>query len=191
MRSPSLISRGMTFLFFHLNVSSQYLARLMAACILTTSMVSTVGFKSSSVASFASLLVLHDLSLISSRVTASSPYSNLNGVNFVALDAIVLCDQMTLESSSTHLPSGSSVMFFLMPVNMMPSALFSAPLDRGWYTEAKHKMVPSSVQNCLKVAQSNCLPLSFFQGNTAREAPAVILLKKTNVKEYLQSAIKL
>jgi hypothetical protein len=46
------------------------------------------------------LLVLHDLSLISSRVTASSPYSNLNGVNFVALDAIVLCDQMIFLQGS-------------------------------------------------------------------------------------------
>jgi hypothetical protein len=77
----------------------------------------------------------------------------------MALD-VVLCDQMTLESSSTYLPFGHSMMFFLIPVNMMSLALSTAPLDCSWYTEAKHKLLPSSVQNYLKVVQSTCLPLS-------------------------------
>ena len=64
MRLPSLISRGLTFLFIRLCVSSWYLARLMAACILTISMVSIVGFKSSSVVCWAPSLVLQDLSRI-------------------------------------------------------------------------------------------------------------------------------
>src|SRR6185436_5529465 len=97
-RSPSLISLGFTFLFFHLCVSSWYLPRLIAACILPASIVSIEGFMSSSILSAPSV-VLQDLSLISSGVTASSPYKSLNGVNFVVLDSVVLCDQITLDNS--------------------------------------------------------------------------------------------
>ena len=32
--------------------------------------------------------------------------TSLKGVNFVARDSVVLCDQMTFGSSSTHLPFG-------------------------------------------------------------------------------------
>jgi hypothetical protein len=62
---------------------------------------------------------------------ASSPYNSLNGENFVVLVATVLCDQMTFGNSSTHLPFGCSMMFFLMPVIMMPLALSISPLDYG------------------------------------------------------------
>ena len=66
-----------------------------------------------------------------SGVTASSPYNSLNGVNLVVLDSVVLCDHKTLGSSSAYLPFGSSAMFFLMLVNMMPLALSTAPFDCG------------------------------------------------------------
>ena len=94
-------------------------------------MVSTEGFISSSFISAAPSVVLNDLSFISSRVIASSPYNSLNGVNLVVLDSVVLCDHKTLGSSSAYLPFGSSAMFFLMLVNMMPLALSTAPFDCG------------------------------------------------------------
>jgi hypothetical protein len=60
---------------------------------------------------FALVLALH--SLISSGVTGSSPYNNLNGVNLVALKTEVLWLHTALGSSSTHLPFGwSSNIFF-------------------------------------------------------------------------------
>ena len=64
-------------------------------------------------------------------------------MNLVALDSVVLCDQITFGSSSTHLPFGYSVMFFLTPEKVIPFALSIAPLDCGWYTEAKHNLVPN------------------------------------------------
>jgi hypothetical protein len=45
-----------------------------------------------------------DPNLISSGMTSSSQYSNQNGVKFVALDVVVLWDQMTLGNSSAHFP---------------------------------------------------------------------------------------
>ena len=64
-------------------------------------------------------------------------------MNFVALDSVVLCDQITFGSSSTHLPFGCSVMFFMIPEKMIPFALSTIPFDYGWYTEAKHNLVPN------------------------------------------------
>src|SRR6185503_15247857 len=104
-KSPSLIFLGFTFLFLHLRVSSWYLPKLIAACILTASIVSIEGLMSSSMFS-ASSAVLQDLSFISSGVTASSPYRSLNGVNFVVLDSVVLCDKITLDNLSIHFPFG-------------------------------------------------------------------------------------
>jgi hypothetical protein len=40
----------------------------------------------------------------SSGHIASGPYNNLNGVNLVALDSVMLCDQLTLDNSSAHFP---------------------------------------------------------------------------------------
>ena len=68
----------------------------------------------------------------------------------MALQVVVLCDQTTFGSSWAHLPRGRSVMFFLIPVNIFPFALSSAPLDYGWYTEEKWILVPMLKQNCLK-----------------------------------------
>jgi len=90
--------------------------------------VSIEGFMSSSIL-FVPSDVLQDLSLISSGVTASSPYKSLNGVNFVVLDSVVLCDQITLVNSSIHFPFGNSVIFFFMPAKIMPLALSTAPFD--------------------------------------------------------------
>jgi hypothetical protein len=81
--------------------------------------------------SFKFSFVLQERHFISLGVIASSPYSSLNGENFVVLDATVLCDKMTFGNSSTHLPFGWYVMFFLMPMNMMMLALSTNPLDYG------------------------------------------------------------
>jgi hypothetical protein len=67
--------------------------------------------------------------LISSRVIASVPKSKRKGVKPVALDTVVLCDQITFGSSSTHL------LFFLIHENISPFALSTAPLNCGWYTD--------------------------------------------------------
>src|SRR6185436_11974722 len=99
---------GFTFLFFHLRVSSWYLPRLITACIFAASIVSIEGFMSSSIL-FVPSDVLQDLSLISLGVTASSPYKSFNGVNFIVLDSVILCDQNTLVNSSIHIPFGNSV----------------------------------------------------------------------------------
>src|SRR6185503_3881449 len=81
--------------------------------------------------------------LSSSGVIASAPYSSLNGVNLVVLDSDVLWDQMTFGSSSAHLPFFRSNSHFLMLPKMIPLALSTAPLDCGWYTEAKITFVPT------------------------------------------------
>jgi hypothetical protein len=52
----------------------------------------------------ASIFVLVLRSLISPGITGSSPYSNLKGVDFVALQMEVLWLHTTLGNSSTHLP---------------------------------------------------------------------------------------
>jgi hypothetical protein len=52
----------------------------------------------------ASVFVLALRSLISSRVTGSSPYNNLKRVNFVVLQTKVLWLHIALGNSSTYLP---------------------------------------------------------------------------------------
>jgi hypothetical protein len=48
----------------------------------------------------------------------------------------------------------------MIPVKMMPLAISTAPLDSGWYTEAKHNLMPKLKQNLLKSMMSNYLSLS-------------------------------
>jgi hypothetical protein len=62
---------------------------------------------------------------------ASSPYNSLNGANYIVVEVVVLCNQITLRNSLTHFLFGSFVMFFLIPAKMMPFALSTAPLDCG------------------------------------------------------------
>jgi hypothetical protein len=69
--------------------------------------------------------------LISSGVIASVPKSKRKGVKLVALDTVVLWDQITLGISSTHLPFFWSNNHFLIPRNISPFALSTAPLDCG------------------------------------------------------------
>jgi hypothetical protein len=49
---------------------------------------------------------------------------------------------------------------FFMAEKIFPLALSTAPLDWGWYTDAKHNFVPIDRQYSLKSWQSNCFPLS-------------------------------
>ena len=65
------------------------------------------------VASFARV-TLGDLCVSSSGRTTSSPKRSMKGVNFVALDLEVLCDQMTEVRSSTHFPLGLPCNLFEM-----------------------------------------------------------------------------
>ena len=67
----------------------------------------------------------------SSRRTASSLKRGLKGVNFVALDLEVLCDQVTEVSSSAHLPLGLPCNLFEMAWRIMSFALSMRPLDCG------------------------------------------------------------
>jgi hypothetical protein len=69
--------------------------------------------------------------LISSGVIALVPKSKRKGVKPVALDTVVLWDQITLDNSSTHLPFYWSNKHFLIPENISPFALSTAPLDCG------------------------------------------------------------
>jgi hypothetical protein len=55
---------------------------------------------------------------------ASAPYNSLNGVNLVALDSVVLCDQMTLDNSSAHFPFFWSKRHFFIAEKIWPLALF-------------------------------------------------------------------
>jgi hypothetical protein len=77
----------------------------------------------------ASALVLALRSLVSSLVTGSSPYNNLNGVNLVALQTEVLWLHTALDSSYAHLPFGWSSNIFLTVENMSAFAFSTAPLD--------------------------------------------------------------
>jgi hypothetical protein len=146
-----------TFLLFHLRVSSWYFSMFCSACALASSAVSMVVLMSSL---SGGPWVLTDCNFTSSGTMVSSPYRSLKGENFVVLDSVVLCDQMTLGNSSVHFPLGMSVMFFFIPVKIIPLARSTAPFDCGWYTKAKHNLVPSWEQNLRNSAQSNCLPLS-------------------------------
>jgi hypothetical protein len=73
--------------------------------------------------------------LISSGVIASVLKSRRKGVKPVALDMVVLWDQITFGNSSTHLPFVWSNKHFLIPEKIRPFALSTAPLDCGWYTD--------------------------------------------------------
>lgn len=109
------------------------------ACNFNSSPTSTAKFMSplSSCSS-----VLNELSLISSGTIAPLSYNNLNGVNFVVLDSVMLCDHITLGNSSGHFPLANPMIFCLMLVNIIPLALSAAPLDCGRYTKVKHNIVP-------------------------------------------------
>ena len=78
------------------------------------------------------LCVLRIWCLSFSGVISSAPYSSLEGVDFVALDAEVLGDQITFGSSSAHFPFFWSKRYFLMLVKIIPLALSTASLDWGW-----------------------------------------------------------
>lgn len=61
----------------------------------------------------------------------SSPNKSLNGVNLVALDLEISCDQTTTMSSSGHFPFGSMNHFMAMPNRMMSFASSTKPFDSG------------------------------------------------------------
>ena len=82
-------------------------------------------------------VTLGDLCVSSFDRTASSPKRSLNGVNFVALDSEVLCDQMTEVRSFAHFHLGLPCNLFEMRWRIMPFALSMRPLDCGCLTEAK------------------------------------------------------
>jgi hypothetical protein len=89
--------------------------------------------------------------LISSGVVASVLKSRRNSVKPVALDTVVLWDQITFDNSSTHLPFFWSNKHFLIPKNINPFALSTASLDCGWYTDENFAWVPKDLQYSLKV----------------------------------------
>jgi hypothetical protein len=78
-----------------------------------------------------SVFVLALRSLISSGVTGSSPYSNLKGVNFVALQTKVLWLYTTLGNSSTHFPFDLFSSIFFIAVNINAFAFSTTSLDLG------------------------------------------------------------
>ena len=100
-------------------------------------------------------VTLGDLCVSSSSRTASSSKRSLKGVNFVALESEVLCDQMTEGSSSAHFPFGLPCNLFEMPWRIVSFALSMRPLDCGCLTEVKHTFIPICRQNSLNSSPSN------------------------------------
>jgi hypothetical protein len=72
------------------------------------------------------------LCLISSRSTTSTPNNNLNGVNFVAMETVVLSLHIALGITSAHLAFFLHSRIFLIASNINVLALSTAPLDCGW-----------------------------------------------------------
>src|SRR6185503_15672571 len=124
-QSPSAISLLATFLFRHFLVSSWYASKFSEACKMSSFV------RSASIEGSMLFRTLALLCLSSSGLIASTSYNNLNGVNFVALHSVVLWDQMTFGSSSTHFPFFRSNKHFLMALKIMPLALSTTPLDSG------------------------------------------------------------
>src|SRR6185369_17660341 len=122
-QSPSAISLLATFLFRHFLVSSWYASKFFEACKMSSSV------RSASIEGSMLFRTLALLCLSSSGLKASAPYSNLNGVNFVALHSVVLWDQITFGSSSAHLPFLSPNRHFFIAVKIKPLALSTAQLD--------------------------------------------------------------
>jgi hypothetical protein len=91
---------------------------------------SNKSFDSASVGLYmASAFVLALQSLISYRVTSSSPYNNLKGVKLVALQTKVLWLHTALSNSSAHLPFGWSSNIFFIAKNINVFAFSTMPLD--------------------------------------------------------------
>ena len=107
-----------------------------------------------------SFMTLNDLFLHSSGVIASCLKKSRNGVKPVGLAIVVLIDRKTLGNSSTHFPFARPCRRFTTPVKTMPFALSTAPLDCGWYTDAKRTLIPRPSQKCLNPALSNWVSLS-------------------------------
>ena len=81
-------------------------------------------------------------------------------MNPVVRETDVLCDQITLGNSSIHFPLRRPSSVFDIAEKTILFALSTAPLDSGWYTEAKANFVPMLLQNSLKFSESNYFPLS-------------------------------
>jgi hypothetical protein len=84
-------------------VSVWYFSIFLAASRIVSSIISFSTFMSTSSISFAYCTLMLSF-LICSGVIASVPTSRRKGVKPVALDTIVLCDQITFGNSSVHLP---------------------------------------------------------------------------------------
>lgn len=104
MKSPCLMSFRMTCLSFQDFVLAWSLGRFFAAWSHGPSILSTLMMWFSS---GLSVVVIAELRCTFSEVKASSPYSSLNGVNFVALDSDVLWHYTTAVSSLTHFSFGT------------------------------------------------------------------------------------
>lgn len=104
-------------------------------------------------------VTLRVATLISSGIMASVPYSNLKGVNLVALDSVVLCDQTTIGRSSIHFPFWWLNNIFLIVENMIPLALSTAPFDWGWQTEGYLTLVYLVLRNTKHIIVLLCILL--------------------------------
>ena len=63
-------------------------------------------------------------------------------------------------SSCVHFPFGELNKDLDIAVNIRPFTFLTAPLVRGWLTDAKVSLILSSLSKFLKSVQSNCFPLS-------------------------------
>jgi hypothetical protein len=104
--------------------------------------------------------ILTEPDLASSRVTTSYPKRSLNGVKFVYLNTKVLWFHTTLVSYSVHFPFSNPTKDFVIPIRIIPFALYTNPLDSRCLTEAKCMFVPTWLQNALNASESNRVPLS-------------------------------
>jgi hypothetical protein len=99
--------------------------------------------------------VLIEPVLASSGVIALLPNKSLNEVNPIDLDTTVLWFHTTFINSSDHFPLGWLKIDFIIPVVIIPFALYTSPFYSGCLNDAKCIFVPIWLQKVLNVSASN------------------------------------
>ena len=112
--------------------------------------------------SSAFMLVVLSVGIVNSiGITASIPYTKLNGVSCVAVRIVVLYDQRTFCNSSAQLPP-ACVRRRLIPLTMVWLVTSTWPFDCGCATDVKFYLIFISLHQSLKGLSANCLPLSLI-----------------------------
>jgi hypothetical protein len=96
--------------------------------------------------------------LITSGVIALVPNSKPNGVKLVALDTMVLCEQITFSNSSIHFPFFSSYKHFLIPENISLFALSIATLACGCHFQIVGAVIFANAFTSIVTTPSERIP---------------------------------